>query len=878
MSTMLGPLAELERDLGLIVARNDLNPAEKLAKLRALQAEFQSLLDLAGQYIGDTELLREAEASDLSEALFRVRENASIRAELLARGMADPEDLDELGYLSFAELDRLQEEGRLLEWASVLQEANLVFDPRLHPRDRLGKFRDILGGLSPGKGVSLPHGVNVSKQDDGKFVVKHKGLPGGQVISPTARGAAERALTHFDQEHAPKAPGIPKVDVKGRHGKAVPGHIHGPSASQIEQDAQLQGADPNEFVNVGGDIELAAKLIAEGRKVELDQPREVSTLLDKLSAIANEAKEKGEKAPDYDLCNVTVKGTNLFCVESKGIPRVEMPQLVGDAEPGSKADALPRNARGEIDITDQFREHLKEMGVEITPGHEAASYLRASQAELNGVKTAGIMGAIEDGVVIEGSLFVSRDNYIVDGHHRWAAEVGRDLRDNQAGDVTMQVERIDMDIGTLLDEANNFAREWGIQQQGVGEAAGIAGQEQAKLGAPEAGAPDTGAPEAGQPGAGKAGTPTTPLGTPWEPQLDEPIPPDVFNDGERASVTLGQEPSDEEVQAALAKAQEIGLNKWPKPGALAQMILGDSKDTQQKFTSGSSTTVGRTADGAPDYIAERKILHDRIADILLRRRRKVTDAKGRERYVLDPNGPYLKPPADGQPIVVFMGGGTASGKTTALNLPENADEIPEDAIIIDPDEIKAMLPEYQDMVIGGEKYAASGIHEESSDIAARMRYEAKVRGLHVVLDGTGDTPVKENDENKVLKRMRGFAGEDDTNDEGGPAYRVRAFYVSADTDVAVIRATRRAMGSGRWVPEPEIRKIHSGVSQRFQADMMQAIEEGVLTGLKGYDSTNLDSPQRMFHLDNEGKFIVVKQDLYDKFIAKKDEYQPDAKQ
>lgn len=69
------------------------------------------------------------------------------------------------------------------------------------------------------------------------------------------------------------------------------------------------------------------RALAENKKVVLDQPREVATLIDKLSKITKEMVAKGEKAPNFNLCNVSVKGTNLFCAESKGIPRIKMPQM-----------------------------------------------------------------------------------------------------------------------------------------------------------------------------------------------------------------------------------------------------------------------------------------------------------------------------------------------------------------------------------------------------------------------------------------------------------------------------------------------------------------------------------------------------------------------
>jgi len=219
---------------------------------------------------------------------------------------------------------------------------------------------------------------------------------------------------------------------------------------------------------VTSNVDTAAKALAAGRKVRLRHTREVSTLLDKLAQISREAIAKGDKAPNYNLCNVSVKGTNLFCTESKGIPRIQMPQLKGEALPGSMAaKRLKPDARGETDVSAKFREYLRRKGVKITDSSENAAYLKASQNELNGAKTAGIAGAIRAGKLADERIFVSKDNYIVDGHHRWSASVGVDSEDGVLGDVKMKVATIDMDIITLLDEANKFAKRWGIPQASV---------------------------------------------------------------------------------------------------------------------------------------------------------------------------------------------------------------------------------------------------------------------------------------------------------------------------------------------------------------------------------------------------------------------------
>lgn len=219
-------------------------------------------------------------------------------------------------------------------------------------------------------------------------------------------------------------------------------------------------------VLVTSDVEEAARMLARGQKVRLTQKRQVSVLLEHLRDLVADAKAKGEKAPNYNLCDVTVHGTSVFCVQSKGIPRVQMPQLKGEPTKGSKADALPRDPRGEVTLEQQFREHLISKGVTIEDTREQAHYLKATQNELNGAKVAGIAQAYTEGKLAQERLFVSGDNYIVDGHHRWASILGTDLADNIEGDHYIDVARIDMDIISLLDEANRFAEDWGIPQAG----------------------------------------------------------------------------------------------------------------------------------------------------------------------------------------------------------------------------------------------------------------------------------------------------------------------------------------------------------------------------------------------------------------------------
>ena len=226
----------------------------------------------------------------------------------------------------------------------------------------------------------------------------------------------------------------------------------------------------------------------------------VSTLIDKIHEnVYDEDGKMRPDAPDYDLCNVSVPKTNLFCIESKGVNRVYMPQFKGDPHEGSfaaekmrkKADEIQKRIDAgekdkdgkdlklpkEADIEPEFRELLKELGVKTEMKTVNAADLKATQDNLVGGKVAGMAKAMKAGKIPEAPIFVTRDGYIVDGHHRWAAKIALDIEDGEVGDIEMPVEMIDAEIGYILDIANGFADIGGIKRKGTGaDADGVSGK------------------------------------------------------------------------------------------------------------------------------------------------------------------------------------------------------------------------------------------------------------------------------------------------------------------------------------------------------------------------------------------------------------------
>jgi hypothetical protein len=219
------------------------------------------------------------------------------------------------------------------------------------------------------------------------------------------------------------------------------------------------GTETNPIVTK--DMKKAARHLSEGKHVRLESAKQLSTLTKELRKLV---KEEGVKS--INMCKVSVPGTNVFCAQHKGIPRVKMPQTKGKPRKNSQASKLKPNKDGEVDGTKAFLNYARKKGIGVSNVKTVkADQLRASQNELDGVKVLGMIKAATDGKFNPGGkpIFVSKEGYVIDGHHRWAAQVGTDSLDGKLGDLTMQVVEIDMTITEALTMANNFAQSFGIE-------------------------------------------------------------------------------------------------------------------------------------------------------------------------------------------------------------------------------------------------------------------------------------------------------------------------------------------------------------------------------------------------------------------------------
>lgn len=148
-----------------------------------------------------------------------------------------------------------------------------------------------------------------------------------------------------------------------------------------------------------------------------------------LAAVAAVTDKVAADGGKTDICLVNPP----LCQGSLGIERAEMPQLTKEA-----SEAMLTAAKAE--------------GVEFEEVDIKATDLKATQGEINATKVVGMAQAMASGKTLGGALpVVSSDGYVLDGHHRWAAQwlVGKDK--------PMRALRVKLPIKSLLDFSDRFS-------------------------------------------------------------------------------------------------------------------------------------------------------------------------------------------------------------------------------------------------------------------------------------------------------------------------------------------------------------------------------------------------------------------------------------
>ena len=213
---------------------------------------------------------------------------------------------------------------------------------------------------------------------------------------------------------------------------------------------------------------------------------------------------------------------------------------------------------------------------------------------------------------------------------------------------------------------------------------------------------------------------------------------------------------------------------------------------------------------------------------------------------------YIKGDHAESDFVYMLGGAPANGKSTLVEsglLPH-----PKDALVIDPDKLKAKIPEYRSMVESGRKgliaKAANFVHEESSMLGKSIQAEAYRNNVCVVLDGVNGGSIE-----KVEKKIAGI--------RAASGKKIRADYVTLDTDLSLKLAQARAKKTGRVVPESFIKSSNRNIAELIP----RIIEKNLYDELYLWD-TNINGTPRLILKMIDGKLEVMQPELYEKFLTK----------
>ena len=182
--------------------------------------------------------------------------------------------------------------------------------------------------------------------------------------------------------------------------------------------------------------------VADGMKTKISKG-DFHKVLDRMA----------DRDDNPDITKISIAGTRLMTDDNLGIPRRDMPQI-------------PSSRRQEyIDL-------LESRGIKVKRETVAASTLKPIQSEISGSNAGEIMRKMEKekGKFFDdfdkSAIVVSSDDYVIDGHHRWAAYVALELK---GGGRKANVIR----LGMKHEEAIATTRAWnvavGIKGIGLGE-------------------------------------------------------------------------------------------------------------------------------------------------------------------------------------------------------------------------------------------------------------------------------------------------------------------------------------------------------------------------------------------------------------------------
>lgn len=249
--------------------------------------------------------------------------------------------------------------------------------------------------------------------------------------------------------------------------------------------------------------------------------------------------------------------------------------------------------------------------------------------------------------------------------------------------------------------------------------------------------------------------------------------------------------------------------KWTSGGAgsgssAAKLYTAPTKTPEQIIASvqGASQAIDQTRTMLSKVIETNKLVSEggfKLPDGSYTVERALIHEKIVAEFINEKTVKQFSPPPGENPTLTILGGRGGSGKSWLTGKDGPIDT--SNSMVIDNDEVKSKLPEY-------EGWNAAQLHEEASDIVALIDGRAAALGLNVVLDGTLKS-------SSILERVKVYQAPEDSE------YEMEGFYMYASPETAAARALNRfskgGTFKGRFVP-PEV--ILSNTKNEINFDSM----------------------------------------------------------
>lgn len=219
--------------------------------------------------------------------------------------------------------------------------------------------------------------------------------------------------------------------LQGKHDQATHGNWSGHHGQAVDRKNTAEGNPYPHPIQTAYDNVVAGK---EGIVSPIDAPAWLDAMADRTD--------------NPDLTNLEILGTQYFTKDNLGIMRDHMPQIPPDTQ---EAFIKAMQARGvRVDLVD------------VTPFG-----LHPIQAEISATKSGKIFRKMKKEGVDDTPITISSDDYVIDGHHRWAAGLFLGLSPKHKG-IKLKALRVDMPQEQLVDVVLAWNKAVGISSIPLG--------------------------------------------------------------------------------------------------------------------------------------------------------------------------------------------------------------------------------------------------------------------------------------------------------------------------------------------------------------------------------------------------------------------------